>query len=308
MKIPTAKKEFSFLDNKITLEFDSLTIKPVPNFDILSKALFEESNIDGFYYPAEIKRVELDLKNNKTIKDIPRTRRPASVFNLPASHSITLKNTDNNNDPAVSHEALFIHALAFLYGTRLQFKEWRFDGRVPIKPVNNWYIRDETSFDFLSHLYDFWLRLNNNKRKSVINLFYVQSLSRSLESQWNIFMHSYMLTDAVWRLRCELKGKPKGYIKHSDRIKFLCDEFGIKHNKKDINIITEIRNELFHESLWTGDMIGHGFADGIQQNAHLNLMKLNERLICSVIGYTNEFSRTPWVHFGTFDFDKLIKI
>lgn len=304
MKIHSERKEFGFLNNSYIFEFDSVKIEPLPDFDEISKNVIENSNIDGFIYPPEINRVELDPITNQKIKDIPRTGRPASVFNLPPSHSINIQTSENIDDPIISHEALFVHSLAFLYGTRLQFKEWRFDGRVPIKPTNNWYLKNETALNFLSHIYDFWSSLNRKNRKAIINFLYVHTYTRSLERQWNTFIHGYMLTDAIWRFWCDNNEKPKKRIKHKDRITFLCDFFNINYKKDDIKLITDIRNELFHESLWTGNIIGHGFPEGEQENAHIKLMKLNERLICSVIGYNNKFSRTPWAYLGTWEFDE----
>jgi len=261
------------------------------------------TNRDGYYYPPLIATHNLDLETGEFVGKAPQTTRPAHVYHLPTSHWLEVRHPKQESERSFSDQALIIHALAFLFGTRLQFKEWRMEGRVPIKPTNNWSIRDETRQDVLNRAYQYWRSLPRETRTRLINILYMTNRARSLEWDWESFSQAYMVVDAIFDVLVRQQVLNRK-IPHSRRIKEMCECFDITYDSELLQIIQRTRNELFHEALWTGKIAGSSLALGRAHLIHKHMGRLIERLICGLIGYRNEFSRSSWWHMGTLHFDR----
>jgi len=111
-----------------------------------------------------------------------------------------------------------------------------------------------------------------------------------------------MTFDALFRLHAEIRSL-KSKVSHPDRFAVMCSEYGIKDNTGLINKIYLARNELFHEAMWTGTMIGFDSTDKDAFYLPYHLARLNARIICSMVGYRNEFVGSVWWAMGAFLFD-----
>lgn len=248
---------------------------------------------------------ELDPRTHKRRKKVEKSERPASVFSLPASHEITVASPLGTFDSVPGDVALVMYLLAFVYGTRLQLAEWRFEGRVPVKPVNNIYVTDDICLDFLEHTYGWWRGLSEDQRSRFINVLYVYTRARSLEWEWDAFIYQYMTFDALYRLYADLHPSTQhNSIGHRQRFRVLLGAYDMPIDNSLIDQIYMARNQLFHEALWTDSTIGFGSSDTGAFYLPYHLARLNDRIICNLIGYRNEYAGSVWWAMGTFLFDK----
>lgn len=258
------------------------------------------SNRDGFFYPGQASIYDLDPVTH-TGKKIERSERPAAVFHMPASHEISVSNPVGSD---FAEHSLIIHLLAFIYGTRLQLSEWRFDGRIPTKTTHNIHISNGTCLHFLDHVYSWWQGLGKDEKTKVINVLYVLTRARSLEWPWEAFIHQYMVFDSLYKLYEQLNSL-KQKVNHKMRFEILINEYGIKSNDDLIKQIYEERNKLFHEAIWANTSICNSSQEA---NAlyplPYHLDRLNSRIFCKMTGYCNEYASSKWWTMGTFQFLK----
>jgi hypothetical protein len=128
---------FGFLSYLETLEFDGGRIEPVLDFQEGLRFIEKFENLDGYIYPPTIKSVELDLATMDHVRNIRKSDKPANLFSLPASHSLKIANSLSGDKLRYGDSGLLVHLLAFFFGTRLQFSDWRFDRKVPTKRMNS---------------------------------------------------------------------------------------------------------------------------------------------------------------------------
>lgn len=295
--------EFGFLINPLKGRFLGVSIEPLPDHSSRLEIIQKESNKDGFYYPPQVASYNVDLLTNKLQEKIERSEKPASVFFLPPSHQICIQQPICKDGEKGTDKALIIYLLAYIYGTKLQPSKWKFDDRVPIKSINNIYITDATCLDFLRHTYEWWGSLTETQRIKFVNILYVYTRARSLEWDWDAFLHQYMVFDALYNFYCEFIPPTKN-PKLGGRFNILCDAYSV-FNEELVNRIYNARNNLFHEAMWVESMIGFGSPDRDAYQLPLHLARLNARLICGITGYRNEYTRSPWWVMGTFEFDKM---
>jgi len=290
---------FGYLPYGLTVEFKEGKISPVENFDEVAAWIDKYKNQDGFIYPPIEKRVWLDIKyGNKT--EVPNSERPALLHRIPASHKLSLFSSDDEEKIRKGPGSFIIHLLAYLFGVRLQFYDWWFDGRVPIKSTHNIHFRQTVVENFISCCYETWRKWCEPKQKLITNILYMHSRSLSYEWDWEQFMIEYTVLDGCWKLSKSLYNLKQ--CKHKDRIRVLCEEFGIPTRGKLIQDIVQLRNDLFHETLWDKSQPctatdGPGFASSF------HLRRFNQRLIPAVLGYRTPYIKTKWWHMGTFCFE-----
>ncbi len=293
---------FGYLDRKESYEFTGGLINVVDDFDAARKWIEDCKNKDGFVYPPIQVTKNIDLVTLQAGPDVPNTTRPALLHRLPPSHALEIFNGASIVEQRKGPSAFVMHLLSVLSGYRLQFYDWWFDGRIPMDPSNDIQVDKEVIEDFLSHCYDFWKSLNADNKKRITNLLYMYSRSIQYEWDWERFAVDYMVLDGIWRLSCDL-GVVKNSGRHAGRIRILCETYGIPMNDDSINKIVNLRNSLFHETLWgAGQPCSYG--DGDTSLHPLLLRKLIMRLIPAVFSYRTAFINTGWWYFGRFEFSK----
>lgn len=292
-------EEFGFLVYPRELSFDGGVLKPQDNYEDGLKYIEEYGNRDGYLYPPEIVTTTCDIKTWEPVSEVPNSRRPASTFQMPASHHLTIKNPLSRENARLEDAGLVIHLLAFFFGTRLQFSDWRFDGKVPIKPTNSFLYGPEAPADFLSRVYEAWRAWTPELRKRYINILYVHGKAKSCEWEWDAFLYQYMVFDAIYRFYVMSGGAE--ITGHKNRLIGLCGHFEIKQSDKHIDDIYALRNGLFHEALWDGNTPGFGLGEAYHSVRWLE--RLNSRLIVAIAGYNNKFIKTGWWFMGWQSFD-----
>ena len=298
------KDKIGYLSYEGTLQFSGGRISSLLSFDNAYEYVNKRANKDGFFYPPI---VETYLQNHEVIDGIletheeliPNTKRPAQMFKLPASHEIQLFNPVYTNEPR-SGDGLFItYLIAFIFGVRLQFFDWFFDGKVPINPNQDFLFSPSATENFLDSAYRIWRNNSDDQKKLITNLLYMQTKIRSYEWDWERFLISYMIIDGCYRYLNETQGVISG--QHRNRIKAVLEYFNMKLNLDWIDQIVNLRNELFHETLWVGGQPGNS-GTTYSYSAAFHLSKLNNRVIFAILGYQGEYIRSSWWSRGTYMF------
>lgn len=297
MSTPQVPARFGFLPEPVIASFAGVHIEPLPDHEQRLGWYQKNSNIDGYFYPPLVATYE-----GKRPRKVPQTTRPAAVYRLPASHILSIKAPI---EPAFPHSdfALLIHSLAFIFGTRLQFEEWKFDGRVPVKPKLAASISTPVRLHFVEHVYEWWKGLPPELKVRVVSLFYAYNCAIAAEWEWDAFYQQYMVFDGLFRLHADLTSLTTK-TSHKGRFAILCSAYGIPLNESLVDELYKARNNLFHEAMWAGAMIGHRTAG---QNDHYyphHLARLNARLLCAITAYRNSFTASVWWAMGHFLFQE----
>lgn len=283
---------------------------PTDSFQDDLNHIEKHENRDGYFYPPQVtsftRSIDFESGEFKEPQAIPNSKKPSPVFSLPASHILHIKEPLDEQNIRNEDAGLIIHLLGFVFGTRLQFHDWRFDGKVPTKYKNYLFYPHDVISHFISHVYKRWKKFNPEERKYYTNILYMHGKAKSCEWEWDEFIYQYMVFDAIYRFYVMLGNQEiKG---HKHRLEGLCKHFNIKHESGRINEIYDLRNNLFHEALW------YNHAPGLkkkQSHSHLIpkcLERLNSQLIVAIIGYNNNYSMSAsWseLYFRGETFDKL---
>jgi len=302
---------FGFLKHSDTIEFDGGSIEPTDSFQDGLKYIEKNENKDGYIYPPQVtsstRAIDFETGQLGESQVVPNSTRPSPVFSLPASHILHIDNPLDKENIRSEDAGLLIHLFGFIFGTRLQFSDWRFDGKVPTEYKNYLFYPQGVLSLFISHVYKQWKTLNPEQRKYYINILYMHGKAKSCEWEWDEFLYQYMVFDAIHNFYVSLGNKKIGG--HSNRIKGLCEYFNIRYEPDRITQICKIRNDLFHEALWCSGTPG---LQKIQSDSHLIpkcLERLNSQLIVAIIGYKNNYSMSAsWsdLNFRGETFDKFI--
>lgn len=302
---------FGFLKHPDTIAFDGGSIEPTGAFQDGLKYIEKNENRDGYIYPPQvtssIQAIDFETGQLGKSQIIPNSTKPSPVLSLPASHILLIDNPLDRENIRSEDAGFVIHLLGFIFGTRLQFSDWRFDGKVPTKYKNHLSYSQDVLSHFISYAYKKWKILNPEQRKHYINILYMHGKAKSCEWEWDEFLYQYMVFDSIHELYVKLGNKKIGG--HVNRIKGLCDYFNIEYEFDRIEEIKDLRNYLFHEALWCNGTPG---LQKTQSDSHLIpkcLERLNAQLIVAIIGYKNNYSMSAsWsdLYFRGEVFDKFI--
>ena len=240
---------FGFLPYKQELNFDAGKIVPLPEFDEALKFVEKRVDEDGYLYPPR----ETDFISDSNGTRIVPTKRPARLFSLPPSHEL---NITYKPEPDIRQGSagFIIHFLAFLFGTRLQFDDWYFDGRVPVCAQHAMVVTVTNRYNaerYLDQAFKTWAAWPELEQRRFINILYMFSRTCVYQWDWEEFIIQYMVLEALWRMGEQLFALRAN--RHEDRARILCAHFSYDVEKWiDIEELARLRNDLFHETLWHG--------------------------------------------------------
>jgi len=295
------KNRIGYLPYRNTIQFSNGQIHPLDNFDNVCESVKKKANNDGFYYPPVVgmyrERHEILDGKLETFEDlVPNTKRHARLFRMPASHEIQLFDPTNKNDQKKEDGLFITYLVAFIFGVRLQFHDWWFDGRVPIYIQQDFHISHSSIENFIDKAYNIWL--NCPEKKLLTNLLYMQTKTQSYEWDWERFFISYMVFDGCYKFLA--KTRHISSKTHKDRLKTVLEYFNMKIDMNWIEYIVTLRNDLFHEALWEEGQPGSGST--YAHSAAFHLSKLNSRIVFAILGHRGEYIQSPWWLSGTFVF------
>lgn len=294
--------KITYLPYETPIKFKQGEICTVNNYDEVCEYVRCKANEDGFYYRP---MTEIVMRREEIIEGqlkyfetpVSNTKRPARLFRLPATHEIKINNPNVITDIRKGDGQFIIYLTAFMFGVRIQFHEWRFDGKVPVRKNTDFFTYHADIENVIGNAYEIWLQCSDQHRKFLINLLYMQQKIQSYEWDWERFFISYMVLDSCYKFFREKYGMEK--CSHRDRIEKMLSYCDMKFDKDRVGRIVELRNNLIHESLWNNEQPGEGC--GHQQE--LDIFRINCRLILAMFGYRGEYVESPWWFGGPFVFN-----
>jgi len=293
--------QFGFLPKQLDLKCSGFKIYCVDNFHETLESIKKTVNRDGFIYPPTTYLAVVDPTTMRKIKRIPNSERPTLLHKLPPSHHIEFE-TDIMKEKKELRRELFgfiMHLIGYIFGVRLQFYDWWFDGRIPFRSQYNISITKEKLKEFLVHAINKFMSLEKDKQKLFVNILYMHNRAPSYEWDWEKFTIEYMVFDACWNFSG--LGKPTT-TKHGERFGKICTEYKLYQKNDVIKKIVNLRNNLFHESLWCSKMPCTA-AENEDFFLSYHLRRLNQRLIPALIGYNSSYVRSNWTYLGSYKFD-----
>ncbi len=279
--------QFGFLAYKWDLHFRAGKIVAVPEFDEALISLKKYLHEDGYFYPPMQKTITVDSRGRD--RTVPKTKRPAHLFRLPASHELEMTYEPEPNIREGS-AGFVIHLLTFLFGTRLQFADWYFDGRVPLGRRGRFAIsvtHREQAERYLDHCFKTWSVWPESEKKRFTNILYMFSRACVYEWDWEEFIIQYIVLDALWKMGEELLQLP-AKTPHKGRARALCAHFSCDVDKWiepkwiDVDKMAKLRNDLFHETLWHGGRASSTIGD-LPYHMPMRMRVLNEMLIAKFL-------------------------
>ncbi len=290
--------KFGFVPEKWKLSFENYEIFPVENYDAYAKAINESTHRDKFYYPSLAEQVGVDIKTRKPVGRIPKTERPAQLYQMPPSHIIKVKNaTESLHHLREGALGFIVHLLAYLFGRRFQFHDWWFEGKIPMNDHHNILLDENEAQDFMQHSFTEWKAMMPDEQKFFTNLLFMHSRTMSYQWDWERFMMEYIIFDGCWRFYS--KGKIK--CAHPERLKRILTDLSMKIYMTEIDTIVRLRNDLFHEALWDrGQPCSGGSSEAFYSYYHVR--RINQRVIAALLKYKTNYIYTDWRSMGTFLF------
>lgn len=146
----------------------------------------------------------------------------------------------------------------------------------------------------MSKSYHTWKDWGEEHKKWFLNILIMHSRAPSYEWDWERFIIEYMVFDGAYKLASELHNTGRAKIPHKKRFEILLNQFGLVFDEDKISEIYNLRNDLFHQSIWDK---GQPCTSRSGNNAiyhQLNLSKINSRLIPALLGYETMYISSPW--------------
>jgi hypothetical protein len=214
---------------------------------------------------------------------IPRTRRPADLYCPAASHKLVSHGALDAKSLRQTETTFLLQFVAFLYDCRLQFCDWQLDTRMVVRPQEaSFRVWPNVAGALISKAIRRYRLLDVKKKLALTNILYVHSRARHLFWDWEQFTQECWVVDAV-----------RGFLNHRRQRKPWTDTFDelrVHRNDQLVDGFRDLRNELFHESLWDGNMPGFSCPKLPTQY----LRALNERLIAGLLDIGSSFRRSAW--------------
>lgn len=177
--------------------------------------------------------------------------------------------------------AIVINALGWAFGNRVQFADWRMDGRVRWSCSPSFGLRVVHVPYFLDRVVATAEALPTC-HVEILNTLILHNRVPMYTWDWERHHWQYVVLDACWRLLNHLGRMPKEAPGgHRARIETMCDRLRIPRLPDVESRIVGQRNELAHQGLWCGGLPGYqGTSDAHYD--YFRMRKLADRLLLHV--------------------------
>ncbi len=294
--------EFGFIPIEIDIILSIGQISTLPDLAKEIKRFYGMANPDKYLYPP-IKYQARLIKDGK-FRKIPHSERAASMYEIPSSHKIRYSSAVNKSKSRHNVSGFLLHFIGFLFGYRVQFKDWHVDGRIYTKTDTDYGIpRKHVVQELVQHGFEVWQKMSPRQQTIMINILFLHLRSSTISSEWERFQAEYQVCDAIYAVARDSKMLlPRKKVSHSERINLFCETFSIPTNRDIIDKSTALRHDLIHEGLWDGGMPGEARSSDSFYTS-LWLHRLTRRMIFSVLGFRGNYIRSTWWHMGTVAFE-----
>jgi hypothetical protein len=280
------EKKFGFYPYPTSFAAGKILIEPLPDIESRIAEVIRDNRINNGWYCPPLGQERLISNAIAPIKPVESPWVPVSRFQLPATHVI--RHPDAKSSDRVN---FLILCIGFLLGMRLVPESWGHFFRTPIQEHRlTDLITSHRDVERCIPLFDkFWIEHRVNIRRNMFSALNVFQFASSYEHQYEEFIFQYVALDSIYRIFVECGHIPekKGLIIeagkrrrvfHAERPRLICKEIGVpipkwarKKRNREANVLSDIRNDLFHEGLIDGEPVGFGFIreDGIILGAAL---------------------------------------
>ena len=289
---------FGFLSKHAVLTCTFGRIEPVSTFNDAKHWIGSHVHSDGFLYPPFV-----HLETDDGPK--PNSSRSAHLHQLPASHQLILTNACHNAKQNQTNAMFAIQALAYIYGTHLQFEGWFFDTRVPIRSHHNIVLQHGSTEHFLSRAYKQWINWQERDQLRFSNILFMLNRAPAYEWDWEHFLIEFMIFDGLqktWENTREA-GAIHRRPKSRKLVELMFNELGVPLNQGLLQQFSDLRNDLFHETLWDR---GHPCTSKSWEAVYapILLRRLNQRIVLKLLDYKNEYASSIWWDMSPRSFDR----
>ncbi|WP_321365948.1 hypothetical protein [uncultured Desulfuromusa sp.] len=278
---------FGFLPIAENIKFSSGQIVASPEITSIIEKTHKLACQDGFIYPPLLHGADVTsgYDPQKSSDIFP----PIFYCHVPTTHSLEfVRPLESMQDARRSLSGFIIHFLGFLYGYRIQFYDWWFDGRIQVKSTcTQIQPRSTQAAAILDKAIKTWLQWGPRKQQIATNILYLHSKTPSYKSDWERFQTEYQIIDAI----CFLANVSNH--SHSQRIKKLCEKYSIIVDNEKFEAVKTLRNDLFHEALWEKGMLGD-IGSHTSINSPNWLHKISKRAIFAVLGINGKYVESDW--------------
>jgi len=278
---------FGFLPVPGEIEFSHGVVTPSPEIRNIVSEVRKEACRDGYIYPPLLKNAE-NISTDDSRKYC-NWGPPEPYYHLPATHSLTLSlSQKSGQEPRYGLAGFIAHFLGFLFGYRVQFYDWRFEGRVNISSSCT---HSPPHLEQVTCLLESGIKIWSNwglrKKTIAINALYLHARTSSYENEWEQFQSEYQIIDAV----CYL-AKVANHS-HSQRLKKLCEKYSIPVDEEKFKTIVDLRNDLLHEAIWDGRMPGE-IRSQFSLDASSWLHKISKKALLASFDVKGQFIERNW--------------
>lgn len=280
----TITAEFGYYPHKLDLTAGPVAIATLPDLDQTVASVTSDEMVDGdWIYSGP------QLTQNFGGQTYERPY-PARVFGLPKTHAIE-HGTATDKDQVIFH----VWALSFFLGMRLTTEEAGFLDATPIRsgPLVDFVLMRKSLANGILLAEDFWLRNASEPAQcqrwaAAVHALFIAQYPPAL--QFEEFLYLYAALDA-----CFVMMKPKGPVRHAERIEWMCTELGMPVPAWAATAgsgtapIAAIRNPTIHEALFMGAPLGfalHGV--GTNENLMLEMQALICRFLAAIMGASDQ--------------------
>ncbi|WP_180131066.1 MULTISPECIES: hypothetical protein [unclassified Acinetobacter] len=287
-------KKFGFLPENLNITNEYFSIQTLDNLEEKISLISLDSNVykDWIYAP---EAQMMDFMTDK-IHILPYKSR---IFGLPKTHSLTVFNL---------HEAqleFLLWCLSFFVGMRLSTTEDGFLDATPLKQrkIFDFIVPNSELETALLCLTQYMISLDDDELSfkrisSVVHLLLLAQNPQNLN--FEKFNYLYMGLDTCYKIVQNKAGKESRPKSNGHRIQWMCEYFEISvpdwavlHKKN--SLISEIRNNTFHEALFFDEPLGFAiFKSDSNRNVLLEMQNLICRfLIAILINPKIDYVKTP---------------
>ncbi len=294
----TVAHRFGVLDYpRREVSFSSGTVAPLPNeeFQAVRRWYEDHGHDDGWLYPSTLhweRTGQGPGGGSESLRWPASEPRPSSWRPVP-THMLTWTASDPDRQLA----GLAIRALGWAHGSRVQFEDWRIDGRIRWKPSPSFHLTDSRTRRFLDRV----VATGSTAPNLLVGILALLELHTRVPMytwDWERHHWQYTAVDACWRVLVAQQRVPDrrpsgGRWPHTERIRVMCDQLGIPYLAAATKRIVEQRNDLAHEAIWCEGLPGYGG----EQAAHYDyfrLRKLTDRLLLHIFDIDCELRTRSW--------------
>ncbi len=291
-----------FLPIKEEYMFDEGKLELIDDFEKALELIKSKVNkYDGCYYP--------DYES----------QRPVPPISVLPSHRLVIKSISNDKIYRYKLSGFIMRLIGYLLGFRLEFCDWVIDCKFSLlKDQSYKYFLTNKGVvinDFLNQSIATFKSWSDQNQMRITNILFLHNRATVYMFEWEWFSTEYMIFDGLYKLLSSLNND-KTKVKHEERINQVINDLNLMNNNEEVKKIVYLRNNLIHECLWgittdkPNDIMRKfpGISQGydVISTCH-NIRKLNQRIICAILGYHNEYSKSSWTLIDNLQFDLLNK-